>query len=258
VTWVLLFVAGIVVTVWVLTPAPATGWGPPSVAAVRPTHVGAAILVLLLPVVGVQAALFAAAGIAATGAARTLIRHAQHRRLRRRRELAVIELCDALAAELSSGVPALVALERACNVHPELSIVARGARLGVDVPSALHDLAARPGLEALRAIAAGWRVASHTGGGLANVLDNIGRGLRHDEDARSELEAALAPPRATARVLAVLPVFGLALGQSMGARPIAFLLVTTLGRVCLGVGLLLSVSGIVWVDLIARRAQEPS
>src|SRR5436190_1612583 len=81
------------------------------------------------------------------------------------------------------------ALERACNVHPELAVVGRGARLGADVPTAMHELAARPGLEALRAVAAGWRVASHTGGGLAAVLDSISRGLRHDEDARSELQA---------------------------------------------------------------------
>ena len=55
---------------------------------------------------------------------------------------------------------------------------------------------------------------------LAVVLDRIGVGLRDEEEARAEVAASLAPARATAKLLAGLPVFGLALGMSMGARPL--------------------------------------
>ena len=45
------------------------------------------------------------------------------------------------------------------------------------------------------------------------------------------MAASLAPARATAKLLACLPVFGLALGMSMGARPLDFLLGSGLGAV---------------------------
>jgi tight adherence protein B len=104
-------------------------------------------------------------------------------------------------------------------------------------------------------VAAAWDVAGHTGAGLAAVLDTIGGALRHDQEARAEAAAALGPTRATARLLAVLPIFGIAMGTSMGADPIGFLSHTGVGRVCFAFGVLLALGGLWWVERLARSAE---
>ena len=172
-----------------------------------------------------------------------LVEGVRTRRIRRQRSRAVIELCDALAAELRAGLPAVVAIERAVAIWPAWSAVVTAARLGGDVPGTLRAAGAAPGARGLRAVAAGWEVAERTGAALADVLDHIGAGLRSDDDARSEVVASLAPPRATAKMLAVLPAFGLALGAAMEAHPVDFLLHTTVGLGCLGGGIIFGAPG---------------
>jgi tight adherence protein B len=177
------------------------------------------------------------------------------RRRRRERQLAVIEVCDALTAELRSGLPAAFALERACSDYPEWAAVVAASRLGGDVAAALRRAASEPGAEGLGIIAAGWEVASSAGAALAAVLERVAAGLRSDEDARAEVVACLGPVRATAKLLAILPVFGLALGSSMGARPVAFLVSTGAGAACLGAGVVLVSLGVLWVERLAASAE---
>jgi tight adherence protein B len=172
----------------------------------------------------------------------------------RNRHDAVVALCGALAAELHAGLSTQTAVLRACAESQEFSSVERAARFGGDVPGALLALAERPGGEGLRAVAAGWTVASHSGASLAAVLDRVGDGLRDQSTARAEVESALEPPRATARMLAVLPVFGVVLGTAMGAEPLSFLLDTSSGRLCLLAGTALALIGVVWVERLAVAA----
>jgi len=185
-----------------------------------------------------------------------LVRARRAEAARRRRHHAVLGLCGALAAELHAGLPAHPAFLRACSEWAEFSTVARAARLGGDIPTALRSRAERPGAEGLRAIAAGWVVAAHSGASLARVLDRLAEGLRDEGAARAEVEAALAPPRATARLLAVLPVFGIALGSAMGAAPVSFLTHTGPGRACLLTGLALALAGVAWVERLAAIASR--
>jgi tight adherence protein B len=195
-------------------------------------------------------------GLAVLGAAvRSLVSAQLARRRRRVRQLAVIEMCDALSAELRSGLPAASALERACDAYPEWAPVVAASRLGSDVVAALRRASRDPGAEGLAFIAAGWEVAGSAGAALAGVLEQIAAGLRSDEDARAEVVACLGPVRATAKLLAVLPVFGLALGSSMGARPVSFLVSTGAGVACLGAGLVLVSVGVVWVERLASSAE---
>jgi tight adherence protein B len=104
-------------------------------------------------------------------------------------------------------------------------------------------------------VAAGWEVASRSGAGLADVLDRLSGVLRTDEDVRREVAANLASPRATATMLAVLPVFGIGLGTAIGADPAGVLLGTMLGACCLAAGCLLAVAGLFWVERIVDRAE---
>jgi tight adherence protein B len=172
-----------------------------------------------------------------------------------RRSSQVLEVCEALSAELRSGLPAPVALSRACATWPDLSPVVSAAELGGDVVQALRDLARVPGADGLRALAAAWVVAGQSGASLAVVVDRVAEGLRHDDAARREVAASLGPPRATARMLAVLPVFGVGLGLAIGADPLHFLLATTAGSACLVGGAGLAIGGLLWVERLASAVE---
>lgn len=177
------------------------------------------------------------------------------RRTRHATQVAVIELCDGLACELKAGLPTSRALELACGADPAWRPVAAAARLGGDVAEALRAVATRPGARGLDAVAAAWEVAARSGAALADVLDRVADALRHDQEARAEVTASLAAPRATAKMLAVLPVFGLGLGASMGAQPLGFLLGSPVGLGCLSAGLVLALSGLLWVERLADAAE---
>jgi tight adherence protein B len=176
----------------------------------------------------------------------------RRREARSRSRVAVIEFCDALSAELEAGLPAVTAMERAGASWLPLSSVVSAAHLGDNVAEALRSVAtSTPGADGLRSVAAAWDVAARSGAALAVVLARVAAGLRCDEEARSEVVAALGPPRATAKMLAVLPLFGIALGMSMGTHPLTFLLQTTVGVVCLVTGTALALAGLWWVERLA-------
>ena len=69
------------------------------------------------------------------------------------------------------------------------------------------------------------------------------------------MAASLAPARATAKLLAGLPVFGLALGMSMGARPLDVPARQRPGLACLAGGLLLAGLGVLWVERLVDAVE---
>jgi tight adherence protein B len=173
-----------------------------------------------------------------------------------RRRARLVETCDQLAAELSAGQSPPRALQHAADLWPELMPVAAASQLGGDVPGAWRTVAELPGADSLRAVAAAWQVAERSGAGLTVVLERMSDALRAEDAVRREVDAALAPPRATARLLAALPAFGLLLGIGMGGDPVGFLFGTPLGAGCLMVGLAFALTGVWWVDRLARAAQR--
>jgi len=88
-------------------------------------------------------------------------------------------------------------------------------------------VAARPaGARAAEARAAGAiiaasRLSAEVGAPLVDVLDRLRSTLEADDEIASERAAALAGPRASARILAWLPLAGLGLGAAIGADPIS-------------------------------------
>ena len=175
-----------------------------------------------------------------------------------RRRSAVIELCSALAAELRSGATArdaLIAASRDVSDVDHLAAVAAAPH--GDVAQALRATAERNGGAGLRRLAACWQVSEGSGSGLAPSVSRLAATLRDEEQVRREVAAQLAGPRATAVLLALLPLFGLAMGNALGANPLAVLVGTPLGQGCLVLGLLLEVAGLLWTARITRRAEPP-
>jgi tight adherence protein B len=89
-------------------------------------------------------------------------------------------------------------------------------------------------------------VAQGSGTGLAASHATLADAARETERVRGELRAGLAEPRATALVLAALPVLGLILGTALGADPLHWLLGSAPGRLVLVAGLALEAVGTWW------------
>jgi tight adherence protein B len=122
------------------------------------------------------------------------------------------------------------------------------------VSVALREAAAGPGRSALAAVAAGWVVSERTGAALAEVLTAVAVSLRAEATARREALAQLSSVRATARLLAFLPVGTLLLLSGDDGGPLRFLLGTPFGLACLGGATVLVAAGLWWIDRLARTA----
>ncbi|GAA2442305.1 hypothetical protein GCM10010191_68290 [Actinomadura vinacea] len=105
-------------------------------------------------------------------------------------------------------------------------------------------------------LAAGWRIGAERGGTLATVLDGLAMALRDEETQRQEVAAHLAGPRATARLLAALPLVGIGMAAVLGANPLSFLLGTIPGLGCLFTGIALNLTGFWWTHRLAEGAEQ--
>jgi tight adherence protein B len=179
---------------------------------------------------------------------------AQHQRQKSTaaRRANIIEALDVLAADLSAGRPPIAALEGAASISPDLEVAHAAAKLGADVPTALIRVSDKPGAASLRALAAAWRVTEESGAAFAALTERLANSLRADEAIHRQTESSLAGARSTARILAFLPVFGIALGYALGARPLTFLTATPPGWICLAVGLTLTAAGLHWTSRLSR------
>jgi len=168
----------------------------------------------------------------------------------------VIELCDAMAAELSAGrTPDEAFTAAAAVLDPHVS--RELLHTSRPPPEHLDKLATRPGAEGLRLLAACWRIGAERGGTLATVLDGLAGALRDEEAQRQDVSVQLAGPRATARLLAALPLLGLAMAAALGAHPVPFLCGTLPGLACLITGMALNLLGLHWTRALAKSAESP-
>ncbi|MBK6762117.1 MAG: type II secretion system F family protein [Micrococcales bacterium] len=162
-------------------------------------------------------------------------------------EAAVMEVLGAFRDELRSGAALRDGFERAAGDCADEIVrhAVATSRLGGDVASALRTGAG--GQSLLLALAALWQVCEGSGAAMAAALDRLVQGAEQAAAVRREVRAQLAGPRATVRVLVLLPLIGVGMGLLMGADPVGFLLGTIWGWGCLGLAGLLEVLGVVWM-----------
>lgn len=216
---------------------------------------GLVALAAVAPGLVVPALLAVGAVVAGARVRRDRVRAAARRREHER----AVEACGALAAELRAGRAPADALLTAAGLaagpsRTALLAAAGAARLGGDAAAALGSPGDTAVPEVLRALAACWTVCSGSGSGLASAVERLEEGLRADAAQRRAVDAELAGPRATAGLLAVLPVLGLLLAAGLGADPLHVLLTTPVGLVCLAGGLLLDATGLWWTGRLVARA----
>lgn len=191
------------------------------------------------------------------------VRRLPHRRpgARRRSEAErtrVVEFASALAAEVRAGRPARAAVVAALDGQPAgpWGDRVRAAAAGDgDVGSALAAGAEEPGAEDLRDVAACWQVAEVTGAGLGGALEEVAAAAGERSAHQARVRAQLAGVRTTGWLLATLPLVGMGLAASAGARPWRVLLGTPSGFALLVLGLGLDAAGVLWLHRMARRVE---
>jgi tight adherence protein B len=230
-----------------LTAAPVRRWDVAGLVAGRGgvllPALGAAVagLVLSTPVV---AALAAGCAAVAGRAVQQRARVAAGERATR----ALVEALGVLVAELRAGRPLLDATATAVGGCPDAGVA---GTLG----PVLRLGEAPPGSDAaLVRIAAAVRLSARTGCSLAGVAAAVEDDLRARLHAEDELRSAVAGPRASAMVLAGLPVLGLLMGSGVGADPWRVLTTTGTGTVLLVLGVALELAGIGWTGRLVQRA----
>ncbi|MBO0856831.1 MAG: hypothetical protein J2P18_24035, partial [Nocardia sp.] len=100
-----------------------------------------------------------------------------------------------------------------------------------------------------------WEVAERYGLALAELLGAARADLGERMRFCDRTAAALAGARASAGVLAGLPLLGIALGQLMGADPIHILVSRGVGSIILPLGAGFIGAGLLWADVITRKVR---
>jgi tight adherence protein B len=164
-----------------------------------------------------------------------------------------------LVGELRVGAHPIAAFETAASevdgpVAAKLNEVAARARLGADVGAGLRDVAAQSMLPAQgERLAVCWQLAQTHGLAIATLMRTAHRDIVERDRYASRVSAGMAGARATAVILAGLPLLGIGLGELIGADPVRFLLSGGSGGWLLVIGVVLACCGLAWSDRITNR-----
>ncbi len=196
------------------------------------------------------------AGAVLTTVIYRILKHSKRNRAVQRAAEALSNGLGGVVDELRAGAHAASAAERAAQDTPEpagevLRAVAAASRSGGDVERTLRDRS-QPLLRTDQ-LAKAWQVSAKHGVALAEVLDATRRDLDQRAAFARQVQARMAGPRASAAVLAGLPVFGVLLGELSGARPLHTLTSTAAGQFLLVTGAVFLAAGLWWT----KRITEP-
>lgn len=189
------------------------------------------------------------------------LRYRRQRRMRRATdEGRTLETAlDVLVGELRVGSHpvhafCVAAEETAGAVAVSLREVAARARLGADVAAGLRAAARSSALPThWDRLAVCWQLANDHGLAIATLMRTAQRDIAERQRFSDRATSAMAGARATAAILAGLPLLGVLLGQLIGARPLDFLLSAHVGGWLLVVGVTLACGGLLWSDRITGR-----
>lgn len=173
---------------------------------------------------------------------------------------ALADALDRITEEVRAGAHPAAALRGAAGggepARAVLSSAATAAQLGHGVAASFATEAVRRPEVArgLQHVATAWALAERHGVPLADLLMAVHADLRWRLAYAGRVGAALAGPRATAAVLAGLPVLGILLGELIGASPLEVLRSGFLGQVLVVAGVGLGAAGAAWARAIMRSA----
>jgi tight adherence protein B len=167
---------------------------------------------------------------------------------------------DVLVGELRVGAHpaqafAVAADETGGPVADSCRAVAARARLGADVTAGLRSVAETSALAAhWDRLAVCWELASEHGLAMSTLMRAAQRDIVERQRFSGHVTSAMAGARATAAILAGLPMLSVLFGQLIGADPAAFLLTGHAGGWLLLIGVTLVCCGLLWSARITDRA----
>ena len=224
---------------------------------VRPAGYAAAVGLLIVTVC-VAGVFTAGAGLIMAG---TVAMRRRRRNARRRRRIAARALessLDVVVAELRVGAHPAHAFRVAADEVPgpvgeSLRAVAARAGLGADVAGGLRSAGRGAEEGHWERLAVCWDLAADHGLAVSTLMRAAALDLAERQRFTDRVDAGMAGARATATILAALPLLGVALGELIGAAPVAFLL-SPAGGWFLIIGAALAAAGLVWAGHITDRA----
>ena len=178
----------------------------------------------------------------------------------RRRRLDALErqLPDALLI-LAGGMKAGVSLTQALQqlvaesrppLSQELDLLLREQRLGVALDTALDNLDRRVPLQSVTLVVAALRIATETGGQLAETLERAAQTLRSKLAMEAKIRALTSQGKLQAIVVGALPLLLIAVLQRMEPQAMGLLFTTSAGWATLAVIVLLELAGIATIRRI--------
>ncbi|UQX11242.1 type II secretion system F family protein [Candidatus Mycobacterium methanotrophicum] len=228
-------------------------WLPPRVIGWCAVCAAAGGAVLLPPTT-----VLATAALAATAGLRYRRRRRGRRGMDEARQLETA--IDVLVGELRVGAHpaqafAVAANETAGPVAESCRAVAARARLGADVTAGLRSVAQTSALPAhWDRLAVCWELASEHGLAMSALMRAAQRDIVERHRFSGHVMSAMAGARATAAILAGLPMLTVLFGQVVGADPVGFLLAGQAGGWLLVAGTVLVCGGLLWSDRITDGA----
>jgi tight adherence protein B len=172
------------------------------------------------------------------------------------------EVLASLAAPIRAGASVPQAFVAAAEesdppLRETLERATRDLDNGVRQDEAIARFATRCAVPEALLVARAMRVARQSGGELARVLDEVSETLRDRERLMRELRAATSQARASATVVAALPVVFLLLMSAGGGDQARLLFGEPIGWLLLGVGGSLEAAGIFWIRRLTANVSGP-
>lgn len=152
---------------------------------------------------------------------------------------------------LGSAIQQLVR-EAPAPLAQEFSLLLREQRLGVSLEQALTHLNRRVHTPDTTLVVSAMRIASETGGGLAETLERTAHTLRARQQMEGKIGALTAQGKLQAWVVGMLPVGLMAVPNKMEPESMALLWHTRLGWGVLGVVIFLEVMGVYLIRKIVN------
>jgi len=140
------------------------------------------------------------------------------------------------------------------NRLDQLGALAADLRAGLPLPPVAATATHPDRID--RLVQAAARLADRTGAPLADLLDRIEADARATDRGLAAAAASAAGAQATAWLLALLPLGGIALGFAIGVDPVRVLLHTPVGAACAVAALLLQIGGLAWANRLSGSARQ--
>lgn len=100
------------------------------------------------------------------------------------------------------------------------------------------------------------RISQSSGCPAVHCLEAVKDSYRRMRLLDDQMENALAVPKASVRLLTVLPVAAVMFAELLGAHSLAFLFGANAGRLCLVLGTLIYMIGVMWMKILTERVIE--